>query len=117
MGLDGFLTVGSGNPYHKKAELYEFGTGAWLEVDDYPIEGTSVFNYDMVFIPETSSYYVIGGQYKGAGEESGPASQIGKFTNGFWSDAGQLKSVRIVSFRKFFTIIETTFQEPPCPVV
>ena len=59
------MTVGSGNPYHKKAELYEFGTGAWLEVDDYPVnDETSVYNYDMVYISETSSYYVIGGQYK-----------------------------------------------------
>ena len=42
-----------------------------------------------------------GGEDGVAGEESGLLSQIGKFTDGSWSNGGQLKSVRIVSFRMF----------------
>ena len=46
-------------------------------------------------------HHMSGGEDGVAGEESGLLSQIGKFTDGSWSNGGQLKSVRMVSFRMF----------------
>ena len=91
--LDGFLAVGSWQPYNIKAELYDFGSAAWTEVEDYPFASGSFVAYiDMVFIPEESSYFVIGG-FSGS-----DLSQIARFKDGEWSDAGQLNTARQVSF-------------------
>ena len=82
----------------KKAELYNFGTGAWDTVDDYPFGygsyavAKAVYDYEMLFISEIRSFLVIGG-YSG-----GMLSQIASFQNGVLSDAGQLNSPRQVSF-------------------
>ena len=86
----------SSSKRHKKAELYDFSTGKWIQVDSYPFGGNCLCDHDMVFIPETSSYYVIGGE-----KCPDSFSQIGKFTDGAWSDAGHLKVKRQVSFRVF----------------
>ena len=85
-----------------KTELYEFDTGVWMSLDDYPFVGeTYVCHYDMVFIDEISSYLVIGGY------NDGYLSQIGMLKNGVWSDAGQLNRVRTVSFCSlcFFSLL------------
>ena len=93
--LDGFLAVGSSRPDNVKAELYDFGTGGWTTVQDYPY-GTYVAYYDMVYVPATSAYYVIGGY------DGGSLSQIAKFKNGAWTEVGQLNTAREVSFSLFF---------------
>ena len=96
--------MGSGEPWHKKAELYEFGTSSWLNVDDYPFGRTWVFDYHMVFIPETSSYYVVGGEDGVAFQGAGYLSQIGKFKDAAWSDGGRLNVPRSVSsYDSFFS--------------
>ena len=92
---DGFLAFGSVSPNNRKAELFNFGNGGWKQVDDYPFgsgESDSVYDYDMVYISETQSYLVIGGY------SASYLSQIAKFKDGVWSDAGQLNSGRRVSF-------------------
>ena len=89
------MAVGSVSPNNRKAELYYSGTGDWKTVDDYPFgseESDSVYDFDMVYISETQSYLVI------AGYSASYLSQIAKFKNGVWSDAGQLNSGRRVSF-------------------
>ena len=94
MSKDGFLAVGSFDPSYKTAELYEFATGEWTELDDYPFGSSKSFSdYDMVYIPEILSYFVIGG-YDGFY----PMSQIARLTKGEWFDAGNLKTKRGVSF-------------------
>ena len=94
--LDEFLAVGSAYPANNKAELYNFGSGTWKTVDDYPFcRGMGCSDYDMLYIPETSSYLVIGG------DSSRPISQIARFKDGAWSDAGKLNSARVVSFCSF----------------
>ena len=91
--LDSFLAVGS--RWSNKAELYDFGIDDWIPVQDYPFHSGSgwFYAYDMVYIPATSAYYVIGGsdylQY---------LATIGMFKNGAWSKAGQLNTARPVSF-------------------
>ena len=82
-------------PDNVKAELYDFGTDAWTTVQDYPSDAGFIVNYDMVYIPATSAYYVIGG-YDGV-----YLSTIGMFKNGAWSEAGQLKTARSVSFYSY----------------
>ena len=77
--LDGFLAVGSRWPGSVKAEIYDFGTDDWTTVQDYPY-GDELSRYDMVYIPATSAYYVIG------------QSEIVMFKNGAWSEAGQLNT-------------------------
>ena len=65
-----------------------------MSLDDYPFaRGNKMCHYDMVFIDEISSYFVIGGY------DDGYLSQIGMLTNGVWSDAGQLNRGRTVRFR------------------
>ena len=94
---DGFLAVGSWSSYNKKAELYSFDTGTWITADDYPFgSGSGLADYAMLYIPETSSYLVIGGMASG--------SQIAEFKDGAWYDAGRLNSVRGVSFRSFLVV-------------
>ena len=90
------MAVGSCNPNNVKAELYDFGTGDWTTVRDYPSDAEYVAYYDMVYVPATSAYYVIGG-YSG-----GFLSTIGMFKNGAWYDAGRLNTGRSVSFSLFF---------------
>ena len=91
------MAVGSYSPYNVKAELYNFGVGAWKTVENYPYAiGAGVYHYGMVFIPEKNSFFVIGGFTGEAGRDS--ISQIAKLNNGAWSSAGNLKSVRGVSF-------------------
>ena len=93
--LDGFLAVGSYSPNNVKAEVYEFGMDAWTIVEDYPYAAGFIVDYDMVYIPATSAYYVIGGN------DGGDLSTIGMFKNGAWSEAGQLNTARQVSFFSF----------------
>ena len=79
-------------------ELYNFGTGEWKRVGNYPFaDGSFVNDYDILYIPEMSSYLLIGGAI-GSGQMS---SQIAKFKEGVWSDAGQLNTSRAVSFVEF----------------
>ena len=93
------MAVGSSNQYNIKAELYSFGIGVWKTVDDYPYAtGKGVYGYEMVFIPVTKSYFVIGGATGQNGE--GRVSHIAKLTNGPWYLA-ELKSVRSVRFFLF----------------
>ena len=89
------MAVGSGSQ-SVKAELYNFVVGAWKPVDDYPFATSSMSNYAMVFIPETKSYFVIGGATGKEGIDE--LSHIAKLTNGAWSLAGNLKPGRAVSF-------------------
>ena len=95
--LDGFLAVGSGTPNHVKAEMYEFGTGSWRAVDDYPFgNGKKITNNFMIYIDEMASYFII------AGYDGKTMSKIARFTEGVWYDAGKLETERVVSFRLFF---------------
>ena len=93
---DGFLAVGSYSPNNAKAEVYDFGTGVWTTVQDYPYGDGYIYIYNLIYVPATSAYYVIGGSGGGA------RSTIGKFKNGAWSEAGQLNAPRYVSFYSFF---------------
>ena len=91
------MAVGFWSPGNVKAEVYDFGMNAWTIVQDYPYGPYGfVYSYDMVYIPATSAYYVIG-RYTG-----GFLSTIGMFKNGAWSEAGQLNTARSVSFSLFF---------------
>ena len=87
------MAVGSLWPFNIKAEVYDFGTGDWTTVRDYPYAAGFFADYDMVYVPATSAYYVIGGSngYNGL-------AKIGMFKNGAWSEAGQLNTARPVSF-------------------
>ena len=90
--------------YSPKAEIYDFGTGDWTTVQDYPYAGPvtgAVAGYDIVYVPATSAYYVIGGW-----DGFVRFSTIGMFKNGAWSKAGQLNMARNVSFYYFF-VFET----------
>ena len=103
--LDGFLAVGSLGPNNVKAEVYDFGMGDWTTVQDYPYSSRGFGYYDMVYFPATSAYYVIGGFDEGWGIGGNwirrDQARIGMFKNGAWSEAGQLKTARYVSFRSF----------------
>ena len=95
--LDNFLAVGSYdydnvNYVNNKAELYDFGTGDWTTVQDYPYAAGLIVDYEMVYVPATSAYYVIGGY------DGGDLSTIGMFKNGAWTEVGQLNTARQVSF-------------------
>ena len=70
-----------------------------MTISDYPFANGLLFAFDMVYIPDILSYVVIGGN-----DGDIYLSQIGMLTNGTWSDAGQLNSVRAVSFRLFFIV-------------
>ena len=90
------MALGSYDPDNLKAEIYAFGTNAWSTVSDYPFAiGTYVYDYSMIFIPETASYLVIGGKSL----NNIILSQLAIFANGTWFDAGQLNSGRRVRFR------------------
>ena len=92
--LDDFLAVGSYNPSNVKAELYDYGTGDWTSVQDYPFgSGPSVYAFDMLFIGELSAYFVIGGY-----DTNFSVATIAKFKNGAWSHAGRLNSARQVLY-------------------
>ena len=90
------MAVGSYSPYNVKAEVYDFGMDDWTSVQDYPYGVGFVAYYDMVYVPATSAYYVIGGY------DGGSLSQIAKFKNGAWTEVGQLNTAREVSFSLFF---------------
>ena len=93
-------------PYNIKAEVYDFGTGDWTTVQDYPyVGGSEIYAFETVHIPSISAYFVIGGY---DGDES--LSTIGMFKNGIWSKAGQLKTARHVSFCSFFKTINSIFR-------
>ena len=97
MFLDSFLAVGSANPDNAKAEVFEFGTGTWMTISDYPYSSDSVINdYEMIYIPELLSFLVIGGH--DSGDRSIHTSQVAMLTNGIWTDAGHLNMGRVVSF-------------------
>lgn len=90
--LDALFAVGSNGPLHVKAELYYYGTGYWTTVNDYPYSsGSGLYDYDMIFIDQLSSYFVIGG--------SNALTTIAKFHNGAWSNAGRLNAARDVYYR------------------
>lgn len=99
--VDAFLAVGSYNPSNVKAELYDYGTGDWTSVPDYPFgSGSSVYAFDMLFIGELSTYFVIGGY-----DINFSMATIAKFKNGAWSHAGRLNSARqVLSFIVFILL-------------
>ena len=71
--------------------MFDFGTGGWTTVDDYPYgSGSGIFAYDMLFISKWNAYIVIGGS------DASRLAQIAKFQNGVWSNAGHLKKARDV---------------------
>ena len=87
------MAVGSRLPDNIKAEHYNFGTGSWAVMEDYPFgDGSFIADFDMVYVAAKSAYYVIGGF------SSGSLSTIAMFKNGAWSQAGQLNTARYVSF-------------------
>ena len=104
--LDGFLAVGSLRPANVKAEIYDFAKDCWTETEDYPFAtGPDFFKYDMVYVPATLAYYIIGGASSVAtssGTEMVELKQIAMFKNGVWTDAGQLNTGRRVSFCSYF---------------
>ena len=87
------MAVGSNSPHHVKAELYDLVTGVWTTVPDYPSNIATIAYYDMVYVPATSAYYVIGGS-----ETGWDLFEIAMFQKGAWSEAGQLNTARRVSF-------------------
>ena len=92
------MAVGSSSPYNIKAELYDLVTGVWTAVPDYPYgNGVIIAGYDIVYVPATSAYYVIGGY-----DSWHPLTEIAMFKNGVWSEAGQLNTARSVSLCFFF---------------
>ena len=97
------MAVGSYSPDNKKAELYNFGIGKWKTVDDYPFGTNRYMLFDMLYLPITSTYLVIGGS-----DSSGYLSQIAAFKNGVWSDVGKLNSPREVSFRQLSKLLTIT---------
>ena len=90
------MAVGSFFPENVKAEVYDFGTGDWTTVQDYPYGGGFFVSNAIVYVPATSAYYVVGGKSDG-----GDLSEIGMFKNGVWSLAGHLNTARSVSFCTF----------------
>ena len=90
------MAVGSYEPHNVKAEVYDFVTDDWTTVQDCPYFGF-IFDYDMVYVPATSAYYVIGG----VKNDWDQLSTIGMFKNGAWSEVGQLNAARYVSFCLF----------------
>ena len=75
------MAVGSSGQYNVKAELYNFENGSWKTVDDYPYSiGGAFYSYEMVFLPETKSFFAIGGATRGNAKDLVP--HIAKLTNG-----------------------------------
>ena len=90
-------------PTNIKAEMYDFAKGNWTETEDYPFAtGPAFFKYDMVYVPATLAYYVIGGVTSSDTETEIKLKQIAMFKNGVWTDAGQLNTGRRVSFSLYF---------------
>lgn len=90
------MAVGSAGPDNVHAELFDFVTGGWIVVSDYPFSTGSGFGeYEMLFIPEITAYCVIGGM-NGQGDNIVLAT-IALFQNGRWSNAGRLNMARNVS--------------------
>ena len=87
------MAVGSYAPSHKNAELYNFGTEAWKTVESYPFGSDSLQDSEILYIPVMSAFLIIGGS-----DSSDDTSQIAKFKDGTWFDAGHLKRARRVSF-------------------
>ena len=102
------LAVGSYDPFNKKSELYKFGTDAWNTVEDYPdnfCSGSGVAYYDMVYVPDILSFFVVGGVCRTTPNLSF-VRQIAMYKDGAWSEAGQLNSYqRSVSFNLFFLFL------------
>ena len=74
--------------------MYNFKTGTWKVVNDYPFgSGSYIAMYDIVFIPESRSFLIIGGN-DGSGVF---VSHIAKFKDGVWHDVGRLNSGRNVN--------------------
>ena len=89
------MAVGSFSPDNVNAEKFDFETGSWTIADDYPYsDGSAIYRYDMLFIPEMAAYIVIGG----VDSDSYDLATIGMFRNGDWSKAGQLNTARSVNF-------------------
>ena len=88
------MAVGSFDPDNAKAELFDFETGGWTIVSDYPFGNGVVSNYDMLYVPQLSACFVIGGW---TGWDY--SATVAKFQNDLWSDAGQLNEARSVSFK------------------
>ena len=100
--LENILAVGSWSPENVKAELFDFETGTWTITADYPFaSGSYVAYYDMVYIPQASAYYVIGGH------DGSNLNTIAKFKNGAWNEAGQFNTAREVSFFFCFKITDS----------
>ena len=92
------MVIGSNGGAQKniKAELFDFGTGGWTELGDYPYaDRDNYFSYAMVYIDDLSAYIVV------AGYVFGNIKTIGMFKNGVWSQAGQLNTARNVIFCLF----------------
>ena len=98
-----FLAVDSAGFLHAlKAEFFDFKTGKWTTVENYPYNADKymdlptdipqVCHYDMLFIDELSSFFVFGGT-----DNVYLFNEIIKFQNGKWSPAGRLKTKRSVS--------------------
>ena len=99
--------------------MYAFGTKAWTEVKDYPYgcgydKEKRISDYEMIYIPEASSYFVIGGTcgYDPAIGEVQIFSRVARFgvsgsppfARGTWYDAGHLNKERQVSFRSLLFV-------------
>ena len=98
------MAVGSYSPSNKKTELYNFGTESWTTLDeDYPFcDGTGMGYFDMVYVPEMLSFFVIGG----LDSNMNYMRQIAMFKDDAWYNAGQLNSYgRSVSFELTFFCI------------
>ena len=96
--------------------MYAFGTGAWTEVEDYPyVEpgAKQISGYEMIYIPEASSFFVIGGEIGGRFDFD--LSQVARFevlgspqfSSGTWYDVGQLNHARRVSSYSFLPRFNT----------
>ena len=84
------MALGSYSPSHHKGEIYSFSSFGWTDTPDYPYSTNDDFyDFSIVYITEHSAYYVIGGYSDGD-----KLSQIGKYSDGAWSDAGQLNNGR-----------------------
>lgn len=88
------MAAGSYDPSHAHAEVLDIKTGNWTVVADYPFkgDGNRLSNYPMVYIPDMSAYFVIGGS-----AQTTVLKTIAKFKNRVWSDAGRLSQGHKVS--------------------
>ena len=93
--------VGSYDPYNIKAEMFNYGKGSWTTALDYPLASGSGFGYyDIIYLPERTAYYVIGGT------DGTFLATIAMFKNGAWSEAGHLNTARTVSFCSVFFLFQ-----------